>query len=152
MNEATRTRGKTTTALNRAYAVVLAVLMVLVCTAGASFAAAPLAGSTIGNQATAQYYDSVQNKTVSVQSNTVSTTVQQVASLTLTIDAQTKTVSVGGTVYFMHTVTNTGNGSDTFTLAAAKASGSSNISVPATIYSDSGSGPGSVLSPAQTIT
>jgi len=146
-----RNRGKTrTTWLGTAFAFALALIMLAVMAGGAQ-AAAPLAGSTIGNQATAQYFDSVQNKTVSVSSNTVSTTVQQVASLTLTIDSQVKTVSVGGTVYFMHTVTNTGNGNDVFTLAAVKAGGSASISVPATIYSDTGSGPGSALSPAQTI-
>jgi uncharacterized repeat protein (TIGR01451 family) len=126
--------------------------MLLAFTAGGAFASAPIAGTAIGNQATASYYDSVQGKTVNVTSNTVTTTVQQVASLTLAIDAQTKTVSVGGTVYFMHTVTNTGNGNDTFTLAAVKAGGSSSITVPATIYSDNSGTVGTPLSPAQTIT
>jgi uncharacterized repeat protein (TIGR01451 family) len=153
MNESSiRTRGKTRTTLSRVYAFALSVFMLLAFTAGGAHAAAPIAGTDISNQATASYFDSVQNKTVSVQSNSVHTTVQQVASLTLAIDAQTQSVSIGGTVYFKHTVTNTGNGSDVFNLAAVKASGSATISVPATIFSDTGSGAGAALAPAQTIT
>jgi len=149
---AIRNRGKTRTALHhRVYALALAIIMLLAFTAGGAYAAAPLAGSQIGNQASATYQDGVGGPVKTATSNTVYTYVQQVASLTLTINAQTKSVSVGGTVYFMHTVTNTGNGNDTFALSAAKASGSATLSVPATIYSDTGSGPGPALSPAQTI-
>lgn len=86
-----------------------------------AFAATPLAGTSIGNQAAASYTDASLTPRV-VTSNTVSTIVQQVASFTLAA-TQTKSASPGGTVYFPHTLTNTGNGTDTFTLATANNAG-----------------------------
>jgi uncharacterized repeat protein (TIGR01451 family) len=52
-------------------------------------------------------------------SNTVNTIVQQVGSFTLTAD-NVKFVAPGGQVVYAHTLTNTGNGSDTFTLNSAQ--------------------------------
>ncbi len=84
------------------------------------FAAAP-AGTVIGNQAAATYADgSAVVRTVT--SNTVVTTVQQVASLSLAANG-TKTISIGGQVYYPHTLTNTGNGADTFALTATNTGG-----------------------------
>lgn len=80
-------------------------------------AAAPDAGSTIGNAATATYTDT-NGQERQVTSNTVTTIVQQVHSFTL-VDDRTATVAPGGQVSFPHTLTNTGNGSDTYTIAAA---------------------------------
>ncbi|NVN90478.1 MAG: isopeptide-forming domain-containing fimbrial protein [Desulfuromonadales bacterium] len=78
--------------------------------------AAPLAGTSIGNQASATYTDA-SNAPRTATSNTVQTIVQQVAGLTL--DAtQSKSGAPGGTIYFPHTLTNTGNGSDTFSLGS----------------------------------
>ena len=76
--------------------------------------AAPAAGTSIGNQASATYTDSslVQR---TVTSNTVQTIVQQVASFTLTADGD-KTVTPGGQISYPHTLTNTGNGTDSFNL------------------------------------
>ena len=149
MNETfARNRGKTRTTLHRVYALALAVFMLLAVTAGGAFAAAPNAGTSIGNQATATYnLNGIPQPQVS--SNTVTTTVQQVAGLTLTID-QTKSVAVGGTVYFLHTVTNTGNGNDTFTLSSVVGGGT--LSLTTGVFADTGSGPGAALSPAQTTT
>ncbi|MEK5763646.1 beta strand repeat-containing protein [Acinetobacter junii] len=80
-------------------------------------AAAPSAGTNISNIASASYTDSNgSNKTVT--SNVVSTTVLQVASFTLIAD-QTKTANANGQVSLSHTLTNTGNGSDTFNVAVA---------------------------------
>lgn len=77
-------------------------------------AAAPTAGTQIGNQASATYKD--QNGTDrSTTSNTVITTVLQIPGLALTQD-NTRTVSPGGSVFFPHTLTNTGNGTDSFDL------------------------------------
>jgi hypothetical protein len=79
-------------------------------------AAAP-AGSIIGNQAAATYSDgSAVVRTVT--SNLVVTTVQQVASVGLTANG-TKTVSVGGQVYYPQTLVNTGNGVDTYALTSS---------------------------------
>ncbi len=83
--------------------------------------AAPPAGTVIGNQAAATYTDaSAVPRTAT--SNTVTTVVQQVGAFTLTA-AQTKTAAPGAPITFAHTVTNTGNGSDSFTLAAVNNSG-----------------------------
>jgi trimeric autotransporter adhesin len=83
-----------------------------------AYAAPPPAGTNIGNQASASYSDALGNAQSPVTSNTVVTTVSQVASFTLTAD-QSKPGAPGTQVYFPHTLTNTGNGNDTFTLAVA---------------------------------
>jgi uncharacterized repeat protein (TIGR01451 family) len=84
--------------------------------AGAALATPP-AGTTIGNQATATYLDA-SNTSLTVTSNLVSTTVQQVASFTLTANGNATAVP-GGQVAFPHALTNTGNGTDTFPLTLA---------------------------------
>lgn len=98
-------------------------LLALTCLAFATLAprpaqAAPAAGTQIGNQASATYTDSGQ-VTRTVTSNTVVTTVQQVAALTLTADGA-RAVTPGGQVSYPHTLTNTGNGADSFNLAASQ--------------------------------
>ena len=84
----------------------------------AANAAAPTAGTSISNVASASYTDSTGNSKT-VTSNLVTTTVLQVASFTLVSD-QTKTANANGQVSLSHTLTNTGNGSDTFALAVAQ--------------------------------
>jgi uncharacterized repeat protein (TIGR01451 family) len=97
----------------------------------------PPAGTSIGNQASATYVDG-SNTARTVTSNTVQTTVAQVGSLTLTASGA-KTASLGSTVYYPHTLTNTGNGADTFSLAAVSTSGTF-TATGITIYADNGSG------------
>ena len=80
--------------------------------------AAPPAGTTIGNQASASYIDPNGNVQLAT-SNMVQTTVQQVGSLTLDANG-TLTAGAGATVYVPHTLTNTGNGADQFTLTVAE--------------------------------
>jgi len=75
-------------------------------------AAAPAAGTVIGNQATATYNDAG-GTARSATSNLVQTTVSQVKSFTLTADGQ-RTAAPGQTVYYPHTITNTGNGNDSY--------------------------------------
>ena len=87
-----------------------------------AYAAPPPAGTSIGNQASAAFSDALGNAQPPVTSNTVTTTVLHVASFTLTAD-QTKPGAPGTQVYFPHTLTNTGNGNDTFTLAVANLAG-----------------------------
>jgi len=84
-------------------------------------AAAPPAGTTIGNQATATYLDAT-STTRTATSNLVTTIVQQVASLTLTADGNIN-VAPGGQATFPHTLTNTGNGTDDFSLTPANLGG-----------------------------
>ena len=102
-----------------------------------SQAAPPPAGSTISNTASASYTDaSAVSRTVT--SNPVSTTVLQVAALTLTANGA-QSANPGTTVNYPHTLTNTGNGSDTFNLTAVNTAGPvvlSNIQ----IFLDNGSG------------
>jgi len=98
----------------------------------------PPAGTSIGNQASVTYTDG-SGTSRTVTSNTVQTIVQQVASLSLTAPS-TKTASVGSTVYYPQTLTNSGNGTDTFTLAAANAASVTFSMTGITLYADNGSG------------
>ena len=121
----------------RPLAGLLAFLMMLLLTSGLAGAVPPPAGTSIGNQASATYTDA-SGINRSITSNLVQTIVQQVASLTLTTPgAQTSTP--GSVVYYPHTVTNTGNGSDSFTLTAANSAGAFNMT-NILIYADNGSG------------
>lgn len=95
--------------------------------------ATTLAGTSIGNQASASYTDSNGVARVTV-SNTVTTTVAQVAGLTLT-QSQTKAGAPGQPLSFPHTVTNTGNGSDSYTLVVQNITGTS-ISGTPTMFAD----------------
>jgi uncharacterized repeat protein (TIGR01451 family) len=81
----------------------------------------PAAGTVIGNQATATYLDSTGTQRTA-SSNLVQTTVSQVKSFTLTASGS-KTGTPGQTVYFPHTITNTGNGADTYALGTLVAGG-----------------------------
>lgn len=84
--------------------------------------AAPAAGTVIGNQATATYNDAGGTPRTAT-SNLVQTTVSQVKSFTFVADGA-RTAAAGQTVYFPHTITNTGNGTDTYTLVAPTTGGS----------------------------
>jgi len=93
------------------------------------YAAAPAANTVIGNQASASYTDAAGNE-FTATSNLVTSTVQQVFSLTLTA-TQTKSAAQGQFVYFPHTLTNTGNGADVFALASADGTpGVANLAAP----------------------
>ncbi len=118
-----------------------------------AFAAAPAANSTIGNTATATYTDASAVPR-SATSNTVQTIVQQVGSFTLTADA-TRYVAPGGQVVYPHTLTNTGNGSDTFNLSAANDAGAvDNFDFAAfTVYADAdGNGVPDNFTPVTSVT
>ncbi len=82
--------------------------------------AAPAAGTVIGNQATATYNDAGGTQRTAT-SNLVQTTVTQVKSFTLTANGA-RTAAPGQTVYYPHTITNTGNGTDTYSLNAPTSS------------------------------
>lgn len=111
-----------TSSLHPFKSVLYAMLGVFVCLAASQLrAAAPLAGSTIGNQASATYTDA-SNTSHTVTSNVTLTIIQQVGSLILTAD-QTRNGAIGGQIVFPHTLTNTGNGSDTFALSIAQLAG-----------------------------
>ena len=117
---------------------VMAMSLLLILSGQQAFAAPPAAGTSIGNQASASYTDG-SGVSRTVTSNTVQTVVQQVASLTLTANG-TKSASVGSTVYYPHTLTNTGNGTDSFGLTAANAAAQSFNLTNILIYADNGAG------------
>lgn len=115
----------------------IAVLLALV--GMAAHAAAPAAGASISNQASASYTDaSATPRTVT--SNVVSTTVTQVTAMTLTANGA-QTATPGSVVYYPHTLTNTGNGTDTFGLTNSNAPGTSGFTMSTVqFYADNGSG------------
>jgi len=105
---------------------------------GQAFAAAPNAGDNIGNIASADYTDATATPRTAF-SNPVNTTVRQVASFTL-IDNRTAFVTPGGQVVYSHTLTNTGNGNDTFLLSVANVATGDDFNLNnVAIYRDSNS-------------
>lgn len=83
--------------------------------------AATAAGTQIKNLATVTYEDENGN-TYSAQSNEAVITVKQVYAAELGVDT-TKTAAAGQMVYSQHTLTNNGNGDDTYTLNVADIAG-----------------------------
>jgi trimeric autotransporter adhesin len=120
----------------RRAAVWLAAAALTIAAVGGALATPPPAGTSITNQASATYTDT-SGVSHTVTSNVVQTTVQQVASLTLTQNGA-QNATAGSVVYYPHTLTNTGNGTDTFNLTTANAGGFTMSSVQ--IYADNGSG------------
>ena len=89
------------------------------------------AGTVISNQAFADYEDANGNPLPRVYSNTVTTTVSQVAGVVITPETATKSAAQGTSLTFPATVTNSGNGDDTFALEVNTCAGWT-----ATIYED----------------
>ncbi len=83
---------------------------------GPAFAAAPLAGTEIKNLATVSYQDENGN-TYTAQSNEAIITVAEQFRATLEND-RIQSAAPGQTVYFPHTLVNTGNTGDTYALQA----------------------------------
>jgi uncharacterized repeat protein (TIGR01451 family) len=113
--------GKRSALLTRWTFLVVALLVIAVLLVPTTATAQTAAGTSIGNQASATYTDSSAVSRTAT-SNVVTTIVQQVASLTLTANGA-KTASPGSPVFYPHTLTNTGNGSDSFTLTLPAQSG-----------------------------
>lgn len=107
----------------------LAVVAALLGSASAH-AAVPPANTSIGNEANATYQDTTNLGVVlNAKSNAVVTIVSQVYSLTLTPATNSSNGSAGLQVCYSHTLTNTGNGSDAFTLSSAAGTGFTHTSV-----------------------
>lgn len=85
--------------------------------ASSAFAQTPAAGTSIGNQVAVTYTDA-SAITRTATSNIVTTLVLQVPAFTLTA-TQSKNSAINAPVSFPHTLTNTGNGPDTFNVAVA---------------------------------
>lgn len=98
----------------------LSLAIAIVAAHGMQASAAPTAaGTAITNTATASYLDSTLVARTAT-SNTVTTIVQQVASVTVSTGTA-KPGSANNTVTYAHTITNTGNGADSFTLTQSNA-------------------------------
>ncbi|MBL8512022.1 MAG: hypothetical protein JNM52_10300, partial [Betaproteobacteria bacterium] len=107
---------------NTAYILSLILLLTIAAFQASNvFAAMAPANAVIGNQASATYVDNTATTRTST-SNTVQTTVAQVKSFTLT-QSGSKTVPANQQVCYPHTITNTGNGQDTYTLNAPTTGG-----------------------------
>lgn len=106
---------------SRLVGLLLVVGVVLGLTSPGVFAQVPPANTAIGNQASATYVDNGGNSQ-SITSNTVETIVQQVAGVSIT-PGISQSVSPGGEVTFPHTITNLGNGADSFDLSVLEGSG-----------------------------
>ncbi len=87
----------------------------------AAFALGTAAGTTISNQAQADYKDANGNALPTVYSNTVTTIVSQVAGVDVSPATSSAAGAQGTTVSFASVITNTGNGPDTMSLAAVNA-------------------------------
>lgn len=96
--------------------IILSVLFLLICCYATAAAITP-AGTAIDNYATLQYADTPMN------SNVVRITVAQAAGITLVSETTPLAGPQGKTLYFPVSLTNTGNGSDSFSLTATAQSG-----------------------------
>ena len=92
--------------------------VLLILLASGTAHAAPLAGSQLENTARATYFDTDRGFNASLQSNTVSITVQALEALTLTSDNALQRAA-GGIASLPHRLTNTGNASSSYVLRFA---------------------------------
>ena len=99
----------------------MALLCVLVFCGLTAALASTRAGTVINNQASASYLDTLGVRRIAT-SNVVETLIRQVAAFELSRD-QRKPGIAGREVFFTHTLTNTGNGVDSFNLGAGNDGG-----------------------------
>jgi len=97
------------------------------------------AGTAIGNTATLDYKDGGGTSQPTVTSNSASVTVSQVAAVQAAPTSASGNGQASETIYYAVTVTNNGNGADTFALAA---SSTSSPAWTVAIYRDNGAGGG----------
>lgn len=105
----------------------------LLLAAGQAWALTP-AGTNISNKATVTYKDANGNS-YNALSNEAVVSVADVYTATLEQD-RSKQGAPGDTVYFSHTLSNTGNASDTYTLTSYEGSGTSGTQGSYSIYVD----------------
>ena len=104
-----------------------------------AYAQGTAAGTVIQNTAALDYDDSGGQSQPTVTSNAASVTVSQVAAAQSAPASASGADQAGQTLYYAVTITNKGNGTDTFTLAASSASSPAWTVV---IYKDDGAGSG----------
>ena len=100
----------------------------------AAYATTP-AGTIIKNQASASYRDS-NGVLRTATSNLVETLIQQVAAFEL-LQSQSRIAATGQQIFFAHTLTNTGNGTDSFVLSVTNTVGDDFDYTNLAIYDDS---------------
>jgi uncharacterized repeat protein (TIGR01451 family) len=122
--------------MQRIMLLVMVSALVLAVSATGARAAGTLAGTTITNQAFVDYEDVNGNALPRVYSNTVETVVTQVASVDVAPETVNRSGTAGSTVSFVSTVTNYGNGDDTFTLTAGLSQACTDAGWTATLYWD----------------
>jgi len=98
-------------------ALVTGIMISLLLSAGSALAVGTPVGTVITNKATATFTDANSNTYTPVDSNIVSVTVSQVAGVSITPLTSSKNITQSGSVNYSVTVTNTGNGNDTYALA-----------------------------------
>lgn len=109
----------------RDYLLAIAALLLLsVLAAPPAQAVGTPAGTTISNQAYADYKDANGNSMTRVYSNSVTVTVTQVASINVSPDAAAHNGIAGTDVSYPVSICNIGNGSDTMNLTASSSLGS----------------------------
>ena len=118
---------------SRASALLITVSLLLILSASA-WAVTP-AGTIIKNQASASYRDS-NGIMRTATSNLVETLIRQVAAVEL-FQTQTRTAAAGQQVFFPHSLTNTGNGADSYSLTVANAGADDFDFTNLAIYDDS---------------
>lgn len=102
--------------------VTIALFLLAVCMSTAM--AMTLTGTSIKATGTAKYYSTSGALMPTATSNTVTTVVGQVGAVAISPVSTSKTSTSGSAVYFPITITNSGNGSDTFTLSTSSTAGS----------------------------
>ena len=124
----------------------LITVLVLAMAASFAFAAGTPAGTVISNFATGEYKDANGNAMASVTSNTVTTTVSQVAGVDIS-DISDATTAPGGSATYAATITNTGNGTDSFGLSIAETENDGGDHTVTIYFDTNGNG---VLDPGET--
>ena len=98
-----------------------ALLLLAVVAAPPAMAAGTLAGTAISNQAYADYKDANGNAMARVYSNTVSTTVSQVAGVSIVPPTDSQSAKNGAKIYYLVQLFNNGNATDTQTFTYSTA-------------------------------
>ena len=124
----------------------IGLLLTMVFMVGTVFAVGTPAGEEIKNQATANYIDAA-GDAQTTNSNQVITVVKQVYGVSMSPDGttaapgQAQEVTPGATVYYPYTLTNTGNGVDSFDLTTTiDTDDTSGITAPVYYFDSNGDG------------